>query len=101
MKIAVSWNTLANGRPHLLIDSAGKLGGHTVAYGDVAVTVNAFNRVPITIVLWQGDEEFPAQGGILFDAAITDYLSTYDVTVLCESIIWKLVKFSREGCVSG
>jgi len=88
-------------QPHLLIDIAGKLGAHTVAYGDVAVTVNAFNRVPITIVLWQGDEEFPAQGNILFDAAISDYLSTYDVTVLCESIIWKLVKFSREGRASG
>ena len=87
-------------QPHVLIDTAGKLGGHTVAYGDVAVTVNAFSRVPVTIVLWQGDEEFPAQGDILFDAAISDYLSTYDVTVLCESIIWKLVKFSREGRAS-
>ena len=88
-------------QPHVLIDIAGKLGAHTVAYGDVAVTVNAFNRVPITIVLWQGDEEFPAQGDILFDASISDYLSTYDVTVLCESIIWKLVKFSGEGRASG
>jgi hypothetical protein len=82
-------------QPHVLIDTAGKLGGYRVAYGDVAVTVNAFSRVSITIVLWQGDEEFPAQGDILFDAVISDYLSTYDVTVLCESIIWKLVKFSR------
>jgi hypothetical protein len=87
-------------QPQVLIDIASKLGAHTVAYGDVAVTVNAFNRVPITIVLWQGDEEFPAQGDILFDAAISDYLSTYDVAVLCESIIWKLVKFSREGRAS-
>jgi hypothetical protein len=88
-------------QPHVLIDTAGKLGGHNVALGDVAVTVNAFSRVPVTIVLWQGDEEFPAQGDILFDASISDYLSTYDVTVLCESIIWKLVKFSREGHASG
>ena len=88
-------------QPHVLIATAGKLGGHRVAFGDVAVTVNAFSRVPVTIVLWQGDEEFPAQGDILFDAAISDYLSTYDVTVLCESIIWKLVKFSREGHASG
>jgi len=88
-------------QPHMLIDTAGKLDGHTAAYGDVAVTVNAFNRVPVTIILWQGDEEFPAQGDILFDAAISDYLSTYDVTVLCESIIWKLIKFSREGHASG
>jgi len=88
-------------QPYGLVDTADKLGGHTVTYGDVAVTVNAFSHVPITIVLWQGDEEFPAQGDILFDAAISDYLSTYDVTVLCESIIWKLVKFSREGRASG
>jgi len=28
----------------------------------------------------------------LFDANISDYLSTEDVTVLCETIAWKLVK---------
>ncbi|GAH63797.1 unnamed protein product, partial [marine sediment metagenome] len=26
-----------------------------------------------------------------------DYLSTYDITVLCETIAWKLVKLLREG----
>jgi len=84
-------------QPDQLIHAAGKLGARRVAYGDVAVAVNAFSRVPITIVLWQGDEEFPSQGNMLFDAVISDYLSTYDITVLCESITWKLVKFLREG----
>jgi len=88
-------------QPHLLVDTAGKLGGHRVAYGDAATVINAFSRVPVTIVLWQGDEEFPPQGNILFDAAVSDYFSTYDITVLCESIIWKLVKLSREGHASG
>jgi len=84
-------------QPHLLIDAAGKLGGHKVDYGDVAVTINAFSRVPITLVLWRGDEEFDPGGNILFDATIPDYLSTYDITVLCETIAWKLVKLLREG----
>jgi len=88
-------------KPHALIDIAGKLGGRKVDFGDVAVSINAFSRVPITIVLWQGDEEFPAQGDILFDATISNYLSTYDVTVLCESIIWKLVRLLKEGSASG
>jgi hypothetical protein len=88
-------------QPHLLIDAARKLGGHRVAYGDVAVVIDAFSRVPVTIVLWQGDEEFAPRGNILFDATISDYLSTYDVTVLCESITWRLVKFSRERVSSG
>jgi len=84
-------------QPHLLIDAAGKLGGHKVDYGDVAVTINAFSRVPITLVLWQGDEEFLPRGSILFDTTISDYLSTEDINVLCEIIAWKLVKFLREG----
>ena len=83
--------------PHRLVDIAEKLGGHKVDYGDVAVTISAFRYVPITLVLWRGDEEFAPQASIIFDATISDYLSTEDITVLCETIIWKLVKSSRQG----
>jgi Domain of unknown function (DUF3786) len=78
--------------PELLRKTAAKLGGCEVDYGDVSVTINAFDRVPITLVLWRGDEELAPNGNILFDANISDYLATEDVTVLCETIIWKLVK---------
>jgi len=78
--------------PELLIKAAAKLGGHETDYGDMSVTVNAFDHVPITLVLWRGDEELAPNGNILFDANISDYLSTEDVTVLSETIIWKLVK---------
>jgi len=78
--------------PEGLVDIATKVGGYKVDYGDVAVTINAFPRVPITFVLWKGDEEFPPAGNILFDSTIPDYLSTEDITVLCEAIAWKLVK---------
>ena len=79
--------------PGLLVAAAEKLGGHRADYGDVAVTINAFSRVPITIVLWQGDDEFAPQGSIIFDATISDYLSTEDIIVLCETITWRLVNF--------
>jgi hypothetical protein len=79
-------------RPELLKRGAAKLGGREADYGDVSVTINAFDRVPVTFVLWKGDEEVASNGNILFDANICDYLSTEDVTVLCESIVWKLVK---------
>ncbi|GAI34732.1 unnamed protein product, partial [marine sediment metagenome] len=45
-----------------------------------------------TLVLWRGDEEFPPSGSIMFDATISDYLSAEDITVLCQTIAWKLVK---------
>jgi hypothetical protein len=78
--------------PELLRKVAAKLGCHEADHGDVSVTINAFDHVPITLVLWRGDEELAPNGNILFDANISDYLSTEDVTVLTETIIWKLVK---------
>ena len=80
------------GNLELLIKTAAKLGGHEADYGDVSVTVNAFPRVPITLVLWRGDEQLAPNGNILFDASIPDYVPTEDVTVICETIVWKLVK---------
>jgi len=94
--------------PELLRKAAAKLGGREAAYGDIAVTVSAFDRVPITLVLWRGDEELAPNGNILFDANVSDYLSTEDVAVLSETIIWKLVKSipstqssNRRGLICG
>lgn len=83
--------------PEQLVDVAAKFGGYKVDYGDVAVTINAFRRVPITFVLWKGDEEFPPEGNILFDSTISDYLSTEDINVLCEAIAWRLVRLKAAG----
>ncbi len=82
--------------PQLLVGIAQKLGGSKIDYGDVAVTVNAFSRVPVTLVLWRGDDEFTPDGSIIFDSTISDYLSTYDITMLCETIAWRLVKYLKE-----
>lgn len=83
--------------PQLLLDTAEKFGGHRVEHGDVAVTIMAFPRVPITIVLWRGDAEFAPDGSVLFDASITDYLATEDITILCETITWRLIRYFREN----
>ncbi|MFC1912630.1 DUF3786 domain-containing protein [Chloroflexota bacterium] len=83
--------------PKRLIDVAAELGGHRVDYGNAAVTIDAFSRVAITIILWQGDAEFAAQGNVVFDANISDYLPTEDITVLCESIAWRLVRLLKSN----
>lgn len=83
--------------PELLEKAAAKLGGREAGYGDASVTVSAFNRVPVTLVLWRGDEDVAPNGNILFDANVSDYLPTEDVTVLCETIIRRLVKHVPSG----
>jgi len=86
--------------PRLLLDTAKRLGGYEADYGDVAVTINAFGRVAITLILWRGDDEFVPEGSILFDSSISDYLSTEDINVLCETISWKLVRLLKSVEVS-
>ena len=83
--------------PERLPDTATALGGRIAEPGDVSVTIDAFPRVPITIVLWRGDNEFAPEGSILFDSTVADYLSNDDIHTLCENITWSLVRFLKSG----
>lgn len=78
--------------PERLLEVAKLVGGRSAEYGDVAVTIDAFSRVPITFVLWRGDDEFPPDGNIVFDSTVSDYLTTDDVNAVTEMIAWKLVR---------
>ena len=83
--------------PERLVETAVTLGGRKAETGDVSVIINAFPRVPITIVLWRGDAEFGPEGSILFDSTVPDYLSNDDIHTLCENITWSLVRFLKAG----
>ena len=78
--------------PELLVDAAASLGGIRASYGDASVTVNAFSRVPVTIVMRRGDEEFPPSCTVIFDANVSDYLPTEDIRDVCTVIARKLVQ---------
>jgi hypothetical protein len=83
-------------KPHELLGAAAKLSCIKSDFGDLSVTINAFQKVPLIFVLWFGDDELAPEGSILFDSNITGYLSAEDITVLCEIIAWRLVGYSRE-----
>ena len=79
------------------MEAGRRLGGRDSDAGDTAIVIDAFSRVPLTLVLWEGDDELPAQLNLLFDANITDYLETEDVTILCETLTWRLIRGSLQG----
>jgi len=88
--------------PELLVEAADNLGGAKVDYGDVAVSIKAFPKVSVVIILWRGDDEFAPNANMLFDSTVADYLSTEDMSVLCERIVERLAHSGqREGYVSG
>ncbi len=81
--------------PDRLTQVAKALGGYSTGYGDASVTIPAFSCVPVTLVLWKGDEEFSPEANILFDGTVLDYLSVEDINILCQTIVWRLVKISQ------
>jgi hypothetical protein len=76
--------------PEKLDAAASAIGGASAHQGDTSVIIQAFPRVAVTWVLWRGDEEFPAEGTILIDRGIQDYLPSEDIAVLCQNIAIKL-----------
>lgn len=70
------------GKNASLLNKVGeKLGVQFAKFGDTAVTLNILPRVPVTYVIWEGDEEFPANATALFDATAQYYLPTEDLVV--------------------
>ena len=80
--------------PALLRQAALSLGGQPGDMGDASVKFRALPRVELTLVIWQGDDELPAEGSILFDSSISSYLPVEDITVLSEIIAWRLVRLA-------
>ena len=83
--------------PSRLADAARVMGGDEVNYGDTAVTVNVFPRLPLTLILWRGDDEFSPEGSILFDSTVSDYLPVEDIIVVSESLVRRLIKVDRQA----
>ena len=44
-------------------------GGIPESYGDASVRLYPFKNLPVILILWTGDEEFPARSSLLLDAA--------------------------------
>lgn len=80
--------------PDKLLEVATRLGGQSNGLGDVGVTYRVFPRIPVTLILWRADDEFPASGNILFDASAPTILPTEDFAVLASMIVFGFKRIS-------
>ena len=63
-----------------------KAPGQKVNQADAAITLEAFEGIPVLIELWQADEEYGPEGNILFDKNITQIFCTEDILVFAEVV---------------
>lgn len=63
-----------SGKVKLLDEACERLGGTRLSKGDVSWQFAAFPQIPVQLVFWDADEDFPAQAQVLFDQRVTDYI---------------------------
>ena len=88
-------------RPKMLVEIAQALGGSSAEYRDCSVLLHPFPRVPLAFILWQGDDEVPGNGKVLWDASAEDYLSAEDLTVLGETVVRRFKASAAAGRAAG
>jgi hypothetical protein len=75
--------------------SASQLSAVPIETGDAGFEFQIFPNVALQMILWMGDEEFPAEANILFDHTIGEILSPEDVAWLAGMVVYRLIALSR------
>lgn len=75
--------------------AAAKLGATPMDTGNAAYRLELLPYAPIQIVVWEGDDEFPAEANILFDASVGDYLPPEDAAWLASLPVYRLMALAR------
>jgi hypothetical protein len=78
--------------PEEFIRLGREMGGETQKLGSAAFTLRALPYVPLTCVIWQGDEEIPASGNILFDSTAPGWFCAEDLVVLAGMVVYRMLK---------
>ncbi|MCX6031050.1 MAG: DUF3786 domain-containing protein [Chloroflexi bacterium] len=71
--------------------AATALGGATLDLADASFRFQALPRLAVAVLLWTGDDEFPGQARILFDAHAGHYLPTEDLAGIGDWLAHKLI----------
>ena len=66
------------------------LGGSRLSWSDVGYEVKAFACIPVRVLFWDGDEEFPAQANLLFDRASTDFIHGESIVTISGVLLDRL-----------
>jgi hypothetical protein len=73
-------------------DAASLAGGEALSHGDAGYMFRPLPRVPLAVIYWVGDDEFPPNANVLFDASAGHYLSTDGLAVLGRELCSKIIR---------
>ncbi len=71
-----------------------ELGGAPLQMADAAYVFNVAPRVPVAVLFWEGDDDFPAESKLLFDRSIVDHLALDIIYALAVDVCGRVAKKS-------
>jgi hypothetical protein len=71
-------------------------GGIQEDFGNASFTLSALPKVPITFILWEGDEDFPPSVKVLFDRSINTHLPLEDIVVVSKMATTRILKEAKK-----
>ena len=77
-------------------ETAVALGSQAVPFADAAFRFQVFAHVPLLVVCWQGDEDFPPSYKILFDAHTSHHLPTDACAIIGSMVTSRLLKLGNK-----
>lgn len=83
--------------PDTLVRRAEELGGEKVEGADVAVRLSGLPRVPMYVMLWQADEEFPAEAVPGVDANVMHHLALDGLFALSHLLVQRMTEEQEES----
>lgn len=81
--------------PGLLLRAGAILCGSPAGIGSASIRLRVFPKLPVTVVVWQGDDEVPGGANMLFDDLAPSVLPTEDVAVVGSIVCSRLLRASR------
>jgi len=75
--------------------AARQLNAVQIETGDAAFEFRVLPAVCLQLIIWSGDDEFPAEANILFDQNIGQILSPEDVAWLAGMVVYRLMALAR------
>jgi hypothetical protein len=73
-------------------EAAVAAGGEALDFGDASFSFPALPRLRLAALLWEGDEDFPPEARVVFDAAADHYLPAEDLAGLGEVLTRMLTR---------
>jgi hypothetical protein len=79
-----------------LREAGRKIGAKEGSHGDISLVIEVFPKIPVTVILWMGDDEVASSSNMLFDASIKELIPTEDVAVIGGFVASMLIKNKPE-----